>query len=258
MSLPNLSPSQKLVGVVSSAMLGVVALNAPAAATTFTFESAGGGNSVAGNFENISTSFNTDSSLFTWSSTLSRNNNNLADGGWLVISDGPNPRPLSQEYTIFYLDGANDSVSAYDYSGIHRRFSWANTNFLGTSDLTTTNAGDERTFDFAFDMSTINSRTDFGPDWKGTTFTDEIGIWYHALDGLVTDYDDSGQLSQFDFRTDGWFDVASRPTQSFPDVSDEPDTQDVPEPTAITGLALLLAFVFKRKSLSIVNKIVGA
>ncbi|MGC1306818.1 MAG: hypothetical protein WA885_06285 [Phormidesmis sp.] len=234
------------------ASLSVFIAGAPATAATFTYEvSDVGGKTAAGFIKAISTTFDTDTDLFTWSSTFSRNpaTNGLAEGGWLVISDGPNPEP-SDEYAIFYYDSTTrDQVTIYNYDDIDRgAHSWRNSTLLDTTGLTITDSGDERTFDFSFDMTDINAMTDtFGPDWEGTSFGEEIGIWFHGLDGLTTAYAPNGSLTEFKFEKESWFDIKNAPTGSV--------SQAVPEPagTAALGMfagSMLMASAYRRRKQS--------
>jgi len=247
---PTFALKARLLFSMPLAVLTALWAIAPAAATTFNFKGTDvGGNPTVGEYRVISADFNTNSNLFSWSSTLARNarNNRLADGGWLVISDGPDPRPFSQEYVIFYLDGNNGKVSAYDYSNTHRSHSWGSTTFLGSAPLTSTTTadGEQRTLDFSFDMSAINSRTDFGADLKGTQFTDKIGIWFHGLDGLQASYLESEELSQFSYKAQGWYDASSKETIAL--ASHPPTSQDIPEPGMIAALGVVAVAAFKLK-----------
>lgn len=220
---------------------------APATAITFTFEATDVGNRVAGEHTLISTAFDTDTNRFSWSSTLTRNaeNNRLADGGWLVISEGPDPRAQTKEYAIFYLDSQSNKVSAYDYSSIHRSHSWGSTAFLGETTLNTVEKGNQRTFSFDFDMTSINSRTDLGPDWKGTTFADEVGIWFHSLDGLRTGYHEDGSLAKFSYQAEGRYDANYRPTSS--PFNNDSAPKEIPESSVVSALGILAALTFKQR-----------
>ncbi|MEL6814347.1 MAG: hypothetical protein AAFP03_05975 [Cyanobacteria bacterium J06598_3] len=219
----------------------------PATAATFIFDSTQvAGNTTVGTHEAITTTFDDTTDLFTWSVTLSRNaiNNRLADGGWLVVNAGGNPKADEQESVIFYLDGEAGQVSAYNYSGKHRSHSWQTSNFLGATALRVENSGNERTLSFAFDMSQINHMTHtFGPNWKGTAFAEQVGIWFHGVDGLMADYTDAGDLTQFSYSHQGWYDTNSKQTVSAAILN---SAQDIPEPSVLISLGLLAsALMFK-------------
>lgn len=227
--------------------LSLTLTESPATAATFIFDSnALAGNTTVGTHEAITTTFDDATDLFTWSVTLRRNeaNNKLANGGWLVVNGGGNPKADDQESVIFYLDGETHQVSAYDYSGKHRSHSWRASSFLGATALSVENVDDERTLSFAFDMSQINRMTDtFGPNWKGTAFGDQVGIWFHGVDGLTADYTDEGNLAQFSYTHQGWYDTNAKQTVSSAVLS---STQEIPEPSGLIALGLVAsALVFK-------------
>lgn len=221
----------------------IVALSNPAAASQFTFDSAVDGNNNVGLHKQIKTRFDDKSEMLTWSSTFSKNPNNgkLADGAWLVLSEGPNPKSHVQAYTMFYMDGVNKKLTGYTYNGVNGSDSWQDQNsvFLGSWDLGITESNDERTFNFGLDMGEINSRIDLGSDWKGTAFAETVGVWFHGVADVQASYNIDGSLSNFSYASQGWFD------------SDALATTKVPEPSAIAGLALaglLGAKSLRRKS----------
>ncbi len=230
--------------LASLAAVTLITLAAPASATTFIYNSSNiGGNQRVGVHNNILTTFDDNTDLFTWESTFQVNpdNGRLADGAWLVVSEGPNPKGDVQEYTMFYLDGKNETVSMYTYNGVNGSNSWKDKNsiFLGELDLVVNNdiAG-ERTFSFSHDMTNINSRQDLGDAWKGTFFGDSIGIWFHGVDSLDAAYQSQdGSLSKFSYNSQGWYDTSYQ------------DTETVPEPGLAVGLGLvgLLATARQRK-----------
>lgn len=224
---------------------------APAQAAVFQFEKAkpanraGFGNPAAGNNTYIKTTFDTDTEELTWESTFTPNiNGNLADGAWLVLSDGENPKTNVNEYAIFYLDGHTDTVTAYNYNGVNSASSYINNTFLESVALdvvdvvdtvtdpvtsTTTSTVSERTFKFSIDATNINNNSSFGSAWKGVGFEENIGIWYHGVDPLTASYNPDGSLSDFSFPTSGWYDVGNRTTTK------------VPEPGSVAAIGLFAA-----------------
>ncbi|MEM6520726.1 MAG: PEP-CTERM sorting domain-containing protein [Cyanobacteria bacterium P01_D01_bin.71] len=223
------------------ATLGAVAIAAqPASAAKFQYDPPTiGGNNKAGNHEDINTIFDTNSELLTWSSTFSRNNKgHLADGAWLVLTEGGNPKYQEQEYAIFYLDGIEKKLTAYSYNGQNNSSSYKHNTFLGSWDLDVEEGNDERTFSFALDMTDINSRTDIDAGWKGALFGEKIGVWFHGVTGLETDYDSNGQLTEFTYKKSGWHDVGNK------------DTEQIPEPALALGLgtAAVIGAVRRKRS----------
>ncbi len=194
-------------------------------------------NNRAGNYEEIKTSFDDETDLFSWSSTFTANNHgNLADGGWLVISDGKNPKGGEQKYTMFYMDGDAEKLTAYTYNGVNGSNSWQDSNsvYLDSWDLSVSEGTDERTFSFDIDMTAINGRTDLGADWEGTSFADEVGIWFHGVNDFEADYNVDGSLKDFGYLSQGWYD-STTPI----------DTKKVPEPTGMAGMAIAGLFAAK-------------
>ncbi|MEO0540999.1 MAG: hypothetical protein AAFZ80_09065, partial [Cyanobacteria bacterium P01_A01_bin.105] len=216
--------------LASTLAIASVAVAVPAGAATFSFDSSTiGGNSSVGVHERIQTTYDTETDWFTWSSTFSPNpaNGNLADGAWLVVSPGPNPKSHAQEYVMFYLDGTvgNEQVSMYVYNGMNSSSSYVDNIYLGATDLQVEESGDERTFSFELDMTTINNldiaavNTDptVTTDWVGTEFGEEVGIWFHGVEGLETAYNANGSLSDFSYSSQGWYDARNLPTEQVPE-----------------------------------------
>ncbi len=215
-----------LVGLAVAAP--IVAFASGAEASTFIYNDNDiPGNVGAGAFENIHASFDDQSQQLTWSSTFSTVNGNLADGAWLVLNDGPNPKSHVQENTMFYLDGINETLTAYTYNGVNGSNSWkdANSVYLDSWDLNVENNGDERTFSFDINMAAINGRTDLGAAWEGTVFGEKLGIWYHAVNDLNVGYE-GNELSEFSYSSQGWYDTKNQVAER------------VPEPSAMAGLAV--------------------
>ncbi|MGB3237712.1 MAG: hypothetical protein WBB29_05415 [Geitlerinemataceae cyanobacterium] len=180
-----------------------------------------------GYHESIKTTYNEKSNILTWDSVFSQKDNNLPMGGWLVVTDGPNPKDLEHEYAIFYLDGANKKVTAYAYNGQNNSGSYKKNPFLGSWDnaVQVVDNGNERSLSFAIDVSSINNRTDLGSDWKGAKFGNELGLWFHASTNPAAQYNADGSLKSFT-SSGGWFDSEKASLMAT-------ETKDVPEP--ITG-----------------------
>ncbi|MBE9028226.1 PEP-CTERM sorting domain-containing protein [filamentous cyanobacterium LEGE 11480] len=211
-------------------VLPVVAFANAAQASDFIFDSTNvGGNTNVGIHKHIRTTFNDETDLFTWKSTFKQKDNGLlANGGWLVISNGPNPKQHDKEFTAFYMDGVNNRLTAYSYDGQNGSGSWKNNKFLGSWDnvlqVDTDQAKGERTLSFALDMTDINGRDDLGAFWKGTQFDESLGIWFHGAANLNAKYKADGSLKKFNYSGQGWYDTSySTATR-------------VPEPAAMAGL----------------------
>lgn len=222
----------------------------PAVAATFTFQkndidTMSGLGKRAGTHKSVTATFDDQTNWLTWSSTLERNSqhNSLANGAWLVLSEGPNPRKDTDEYAIFYLDGTQQRVSAYHYDSNLGSKSWQTTQFLGTAALSVTDEGSDRTFSFGLDVSDINGMTDvFGEDWKGAAFGEEIGVWLHSVNELKTDYTALGELSEFDYKYASWFD-SGVPMATVRAASLGEDAQDIPESGSAIALGVFAGIV---------------
>ena len=243
-----ISLGQVALGAIAFCAVGTAAT--PATAATFTFQKTdidtiGGLGKRAGIHKSATATFNDQTNWLTWSSTIERNlrHNSLAEGAWLVLSEGPNPSEDVDEYAIFYLDGTQQRVSAYQYDGSLGKESWQSTQFLGAAALSVTDNGDERTFSFEMDTSGINGMTDmFGTNWKGAAFGEEIGVWLHSVDRLKTDYTATGELSKFDYKYASWFD-SGVPMATVQSASAGEDAQDIPEPGSAIALGMFAGMV---------------
>jgi len=226
---------------IAIAALSVISAIAPANAATFTYEDSapkrGDGLSLthrAGKYSNITASFNDQTDVLNWSSTFTRNkgNNNLSDGAWLVLSDGENPKNNVDEYAIMYMDAVNQKVSIYNYDGENSANSYKSSDFLGSTALNVIeNGNDEITFEFSLDATDINNNTNYGADWKGIAFDEEIGLWFHNTSGLHTSYGANGELLDFSSARSGWYDT-SKP------FSTTVSAASVPEPGSVAALAV--------------------
>jgi hypothetical protein len=192
-------------------------------------------NDGIGKHKQINTTYTTEvqgsktlSETFTWNSVFEKNNNSLPNGGWLVISDGPNPKGQAKEFAIFYMDAVKNKLTAYAYNGENNSNSFKNNPFLGSWDnvLNVVDDGNKRSIGFSLDVAGINARTDIDPEWKGVKFDKNVGIWFHAAKNVNATYNTNGSLKSFS-STAGWFDTESLGTTSMT------STKEVPEP--ITG-----------------------
>ena len=208
------------------------------------------GSARAGDITNIWTSYDSTSEVLTWQSSISESNGNLADGFWLVVSDGANPKSHYNEYAIFYGDSYTGNLSAYVYNGINSSSSW-NTpgefiETFGGSFESDTSAAGEVTFNFSIDVSGINGYTPTTPGtnaWDGAQFGENIGIWFHPVVFNDTPtYNADGSLSSFSYGPSGWYDTANQQTQV---VSDVPESGTLA--LASIGLVGMIAGRRRRK-----------
>ncbi len=217
--------------------LSVLCAIAPAEAATFVYQDSVGKqtpkinvNNRAGKYTNITAEFDTDTNILDWSSTFTRNSaGRLADGAWLVLSDGENPKQNVNEYAILYLDSIANKVSIYNYDGKNGPSSYLANDYLGSTALNVVeNGNDEVTFEFSLDATAINSQTGkYGSEWDGIAFGKEIGIWFHGVTDLETTYDSSHKLLAFDYDRRGYYDTKMAV-----------DTKKVPEPGSLAALGI--------------------
>lgn len=215
----------------------------PAAASTFVFESGEiDRNTWTGVPLGVTTSFDTETEVLTWSSTFrastyptAQNKNAVIDGAWLVVNDGGEPKGTESQYPIFYLDGLNDVVSMYQYDGTWYSDSWkaADAIYLGSVPLTSDRSKQFQTYSFELDATALNSRDDIDPNWQGVHFAEEVGIWFHGVEDLTAAYNADGSLAQFDYGKFNYYDVIEMPT-----VKMAPPT-GVPEPSLLLGLGAI-------------------
>ena len=158
-----------------------------------------------------------------------------ANGFWLVVNAGGNPKGIAGELAIFYGHLGSGKLYAYEYDGKNSANSWSvlgnQLEYFGKVIKRDGNA-----FNFSIDVSGINGRTDLGSDWAGAQFNDKVGIWYHPTWGTKL----KSNPFSFSFKNQGWFDIANGHTT----------VTDVPEPGSValfaTGLLALLGLRRKR------------
>ena len=262
--------------LAASALLALSA-TLPAHATTYLYSSNGAGsvNGGAGNITAITTTYDDVAHTLTWSTTLTSESGTIADGFWLVLSDGPNPKGLSDQLPIYYFDATNSfdpagnyngltpTLTAYGYNGLNANSSYLDPGvglmssisgvaWNSNNQLTASGSLTSRTFSFSLDVSNldsslfVNSRytaagVPFDPaNWEGAGYDSSIGIWYHATESGGADpiYNSEGFLKDFPAKS-----------QSYYDISDGTTTV-VPEPSSAWLVALAgLVLVHRRRSL---------
>ncbi len=176
-------------------------------ATNFTYTWDGTG-IAAGGYGTAVTSFTTNydarnPSAQMLSLTVGNGNEFIKDDGfWLVLTSGPNPKGIANEYAILYGDIKNNRITAYKYNGQNSPDSWQDpTAYLRSyNNVFTTNGS---TFNFKLDVTSLNA-INFG-NQLNIGFGNEIGIWYHNVSALTAAYNAQGRLTAFSGPS-GYFD----------------------------------------------------
>lgn len=126
-------------------------------------------------------------------------NGAAAEGGWLVISPGPNPKNSDRELGIAYFDAASGNTWIYAYNGLNNNASYQTMQYLGffEDSYTTVNG----VASLAFNASSFSGQLD-----TGFSFGNRIGIWFHPSANLNVN-GDSGGLDGFHASSNGWLDT---------------------------------------------------
>lgn len=200
-------------------------------------------NANAGMISNIDASFNNATDQFSWDVTYSNGVTKDTDGFWLVVSDGPIPRGVANQFAIIYFDATNlasPKVSIYRYSGQNNGLSWSSpADLLASSQIggsgisaTATQTGGQRRFQLSLDATAINSAF-ASADWEGIEFGPSIGVWFHTVGGASTSYNSAKKLTRFDYNKEGWLDAS--------------DLTTIPAPGSVALLGLAGVFAARRR-----------
>jgi len=210
-----------------------------------------GVNHNGGAISSVASSFTPSTQQFTFTVNYS---NQLAQGFWLAVSPGADPKGHAGELALMYFDARTLNapvLTIYNYNGENGGSSYfdgspasgtqtpgriASTLNGFAATMTAANAGSGRVFSISFDASVVNSYVPQfpGPDgieeWTGVEFGSKFGIWFHSFRNLSASYGSNGFLNNWG-GTQGWVDVANI------------DTTKVPAPGAIAlaGLGGLVA-----------------
>lgn len=253
--------------------IGLLALPGMATATTYMYEVQNPVQaSSAGHIDSLSSTYDSTGHILSWQTTVSDSGTPMADSFWVVLSNGANPKGISDQLPIFFLDGsasfdANGDatgiapiLTAYAYNGQNGFTSFADPGvtllssaggtWSGSNVLTATGDSNSHTLGFTIDTSLLDDSAFVGTqyasageafdasNWEGAGFGSQIGVWFHALNttGVAPTYDANGTLTSFKFNT-----------QSYVDNSYQATTV-VPEPSSAIMIALAGLILIHRRS----------
>lgn len=184
-----------------------------------------------GEFGSVKARYDSVSEVLTWEVNFL---NQITDGFTLAINDGPNPKGHAGELGLLYFDATdtqNVRVSTYAYNGMNTQTSYRDGSPLsGTQEAdvifgvtpiegvassvlqaSVNDTATGRSMRLVLDASAINAHTPVYPgpqgvdEWFGMGFDSLLGVWFHPVTSLVTEYDEDGALSFWSGRQ-GWLD----------------------------------------------------
>jgi hypothetical protein len=188
--------------IVKAAVLASLLTLSAGASATVLYDYNRGAGSFGGNsglsYDSINATFDTGTEEFSFTVDY---NGAAADGGWLVVSPGANPKHANDELAIAYFDADSGDVWAYAYNGNNNNHSYQETQFLGYHAGAYTTTGDIATL--ILDATYANAQTD-----TGFAFGEDIGVWFHPS-ANTTAIGDANGLNSFVTSSVGWFDVSN-------------------------------------------------
>lgn len=211
-------------------LLAAVLVSGSSQATVFSYtDLAASSGGISDQLDAVSSTYNDTTSRFTWDVNFNAGSN--VDGFWLVVNNGANPKNTNvNELAIMYGDFDTGILSTYVYNGQNNANSINNPGILLQTDTFTTGTD---SFSIDIDATAINNYASWSSptagDINGIGFDDKIGAWFHVALNSTFDYDQSGNITDFDFGSQGWYDISNK------------STTQVPEPGSLVLLGLGLA-----------------
>ncbi|MEM6638812.1 MAG: PEP-CTERM sorting domain-containing protein [Pseudomonadota bacterium] len=225
----------------SAALAALLGASATASATlTYTYEfdrpgsHFGGGSGL--DYNSISSTYNEATEQFSFTVEYGTS---AAEGGWLVVSPGANPKRSDDELGIAYFDAASGDVWVYAYNGLNNSLSWQQGPLLGYFQDAYTTVGNTATL--AFDASGVHANLE-----TGFAFGPQFGAWFHPIVNANIVGDQTG-LTRF-AGTQGWFDVHNHGDCSNPRTGCVTSEQ-IPEPNSMLLFGLGLTVMGLRRRL---------
>jgi hypothetical protein len=186
--------------IVKAAVLSAVLAASASASAGIIYDYNRGAGTFGGHsglsYDSVNANYDTASEEFSFTVDY---NGAAAEGGWLVISPGANPKNSTEELGIAYFDAASGDAWIYAYNGENNDNSWEETPFLAYFEDAYTTIDGVATL--AFDATDINAQLE-----TGFAFGERIGIWFHPSADLTASGDSLG-LTMFTPRANGWLDT---------------------------------------------------
>ncbi len=224
----------KLIKAVFAAVLMTTVSFANASLFTYTIDNPNPNpNNLGSDIENITSTYSADAERFTWMTEFTPGSD--VDGFWLVVNNGPNPKSSDvNELAIMYGDLSSGTLSTYVYNGQNNANSISNPSIFLQTDAISVGSD---TFTIDISTAAINSWSS-DPNYSGIAFDENVGIWFHVSSGSNFTTNTEGDITDYSFSDQGWYDVANR--QATVEAS-------APGTLALFGLALAgLAFARRR------------
>ncbi len=212
-------------------------------------------NGGAGDIDSIGTTYDSATHELTFQTSVTGNGTYTPNGFWVVLSDGPNPKGISDQLPIVYLDasksfdaagaftGIEPTLSAYAYNGQNGFTSYSTpgvglisslgSNWNAANVVTASGDATNRTFSFSIDTSLLDNASAVGTiyaadgqafnpaNWEGAGYNSQIGVWFHATDtgGVDPTYNASGYLTSATYAAQSGVDNSYQGTTVVPEPS---------------------------------------